>query len=82
MADKDDLKEAGERAMSPGFILGLILILAVVDFVVQNRDKIELHFLFFSGEARVWVVLLITSVLAVVATELMSRVIRRSRRHN
>jgi uncharacterized integral membrane protein len=82
MADRDDIKGAGERAVSPGFIVGVILLLAVLDFIVQNNDKITLHFLFFEGEARVWTLVVITSVLAVVATELLSRVIRRSRRRD
>jgi uncharacterized integral membrane protein len=80
MADRDDNRDGQGRTISPGFIVGVILILAVFDFVVQNNDKITLHFLFFEGEARVWVLVLITSVLAIVATELLSRVIRRARR--
>ena len=50
-----------------------------VDFVVQNRQEVPVHFLFFRFESRVWTLLVITSVIAVVATELLSRVIRRNR---
>jgi uncharacterized integral membrane protein len=79
MAERDDRNTLDERKVSPALIGGIVLALAAIDFVVQNRDKVKIHFLFFEFESRVWTLLLITSVLAIVATELLSRVIRRRR---
>jgi uncharacterized integral membrane protein len=82
MAERDDSKGLDERRASPALIGGIVLALAVVDFVAHNRDRITIHFLFFSFDARIWVALVITSVLAIVATELLSRVIRHNRKKN
>jgi uncharacterized integral membrane protein len=82
MAERDDRNELDSRRASPALIGGIVLALAAIDFVAQNRDRVTIHFLFFSFDARIWVALLITSVLAIVATELLSRVIRHNRRKN
>ncbi|MEY2450063.1 MAG: hypothetical protein QOH79_3539 [Acidimicrobiaceae bacterium] len=82
MADRDDRNTADERSVSPALIGGIVLALAAIDFVVQNSDRITIHFLFFSFRASTWMALLITSLLAIVATELLSRVIRHNRRTN
>ena len=82
MPDRDERKAVDERRISPALIGGIILALAAVDFVVQNRDDVSVHFLFFEFESRVWTLLLVTSVLAIVAAELLGRAIRRSRRNN
>ena len=79
MADRDDRNTLDERKVSPALIGGIVLALAAIDFVVQNREHVKIHFLFFDFESRVWTLLLITSVLAIVATELLSRVIRHRR---
>jgi uncharacterized integral membrane protein len=80
MAERDDKNPVDERRASPQLIAGIVVALAVVDFVVQNRDRITIHFLFFSFDARTWMALLITGVLAIVAAELMGRQLRR-RKH-
>jgi len=66
--------------MSPALIGGIVLALAAVAFVVQNRDEVTIHFLFFEFESRLWTLLLITSVISIVAAELIGIAIRRSRR--
>lgn len=81
MPDRDENKGLDERGLSPALVAGLLLVVLAVVFVVQNSERVAIKFLFWEGEARVWVALLITSVIAVVATELLSRVIRRSRRN-
>ena len=81
MAERDDSSALDEaRRASPALIGGIVLALAAIDFVAQNRDRVTIHFLFFSFDARIWMALLITSVLAIVATELLSRVIRHNRK--
>ena len=83
MAERDDGSALDEaRRASPALIGGIVLALAAIDFVAQNRDRVTIHFLFFSFDARIWMALLITSVLAIVATELLSRVIRHNRNKN
>ena len=82
MADRDGSNELNERRASPALIGGIVIALLAVDFVVQNRGPLTIHFLFFSFESRVWTALLLTGVLAIVATELLSRVIRHNRKKN
>jgi uncharacterized integral membrane protein len=82
MAEREESKGLDERGLSPALIGGVVLALAAIDFVAQNRDEVSVHFLFFEFESRLWTLLLITSVLAIVAAELIGRAIRRSRRNN
>ena len=65
MADRGDNKSL-ERGLSPSLIAGIVVALAVIDFVAQNRNRITIHFLFFSFDANVWTALVITGVLAIV----------------
>jgi hypothetical protein len=80
MAERDDNKPLDERKLSPSLIAGIVLALAAVDFVVQNSGPLGIHFLFFYYESRVWTALLVTSVLAIVAAELVGRHLRRNRK--
>jgi uncharacterized integral membrane protein len=80
MAERDDRNTLDERRVSPALIGGIVLALAAFAFVAQNRDEVTIHFLFFEFESRIWTLLLVTSVLAIVAAELIGMAIRRSRR--
>lgn len=80
MAERDDKSTVDERRARPQLIAGIVVALAAVDFVVQNRQEIPIHFLFFEFKSRVWTALLVTSVLAIVAAELLGRVIRHNRK--
>jgi len=62
--------------ISPALIIGLLIGLAAVDFIVQNRDRVTIHFLFFSFHWRIWVALVITGVASILAAELVGRHIR------
>ena len=79
MADRDDIKSA-EGGLSPALIAGIVIALAAIDFVAQNRQDLTIHFLFFTVESKVWTALLVTSVLAIVASELVGRHLRRQRK--
>jgi uncharacterized integral membrane protein len=79
MAERDDRDTVSERRVSPALVGGVLLALAAIDFVVQNRGRLRIHFLFFEFHSRVWTALLVTSVLAIVAAELIGRGIRRRR---
>lgn len=73
------MADDGGRKASPQLVGAIVLALAVVDFVAQNRQRVEVHFLFFSFDARVWMALLITSVLAILAAEFFGHVLRKRR---
>ena len=75
----DDVE--GRRA-SPALIGGLILALAAVIFIAQNRDEIDIDFLFWTFTARVWTALVISGVLSILAAELIGRYIRHERRRH
>lgn len=79
MAERDDIKPA-DGGLSPALVAGIVIALAAIDFVVQNRQDLTIHFLFFTIESKVWTALLVTSVLAIVASELVGRHLRRQRR--
>jgi uncharacterized integral membrane protein len=76
----DDRRATEGRGLSPALIAGIVIALAAIDFIVQNRDDTAIHFLFFETEKPLWVLLLITSVLAIAAAQLIGTAIRRSRR--
>jgi hypothetical protein len=79
MADRDDIKSS-EGGLSPTLIAGIVVALAAVDFIVQNRQDLTIHFLVFTIESKVWTALVVTSLLAIVAAELVGRHLRRQRR--
>jgi len=78
MPDRDESVE--ERKVSPSLIAGILIALAAIDFVVQNRQEITVHFLFFSIEAKVWVALVVTGVLSILAAEFLGGHLRRRRK--
>jgi uncharacterized integral membrane protein len=80
MADKDDRGTGDQRGVSPRLVGGIVLALVAIDFVVQNRERLRIHFLFFDFESRVWTALVVTSVLAILAAELVGGHMRRNRK--
>jgi uncharacterized integral membrane protein len=74
---RDDDKRVEGRRLNWRLIGAVVIALAVLDFMVQNNNTVTVHFLFFSRDAHVWVVLLITGVLAVLAVELVTSHLRR-----
>jgi uncharacterized integral membrane protein len=73
----DETKRGG---LSPAFIAAAVLALALLDFVLQNTDDVRVHFLFFSTDKPLWLLLLITSALAIGAAEVFAMAMRRRRR--
>ena len=71
-------KDAEKKSpISPTLVIGILVGLAALDFIVQNRDRVTIHFLFFSFHWRIWVALVITGVASIVAAELVGRSIRK-----
>ena len=75
----DDNKSL-DRGVSPALVAGIVIALAAIDFIAQNRQDLTIHFLFFTIESKVWTALVVTSVLAIVAAELVGRHVRRQRK--
>jgi uncharacterized integral membrane protein len=75
----DDTKRGG---LHPAFIAGVVLALALLDFVLQNTDDVRVHFLFFDTDKPLWLLLLITSALAIGSAEVFSFVWRRRRNND
>jgi uncharacterized integral membrane protein len=60
-------------------IVAIVLGVALVAFVLQNRHRVKVQWLFFDFRAPFWLVTFGTIALAIVAGELIGTAIRRSR---
>jgi uncharacterized integral membrane protein len=78
MPDPDESVE--QRKFSPSLIAGVLIALAAIDFIAQNRQQITIHFLFFTIEAKVWVALVVTGVLSILAAEFLGGHLRRRKK--
>lgn len=74
-------RTARQHLIARGFLLGAGLSLAMMFFVVQNTRTTGLHWLWFSFEARLWIVLLAAFLAGAVASPLLMAAWKRSRRH-
>ena len=81
MAAREDRNALEERGPHPQLLVGLLVAALGVTFVAQNRNTVTIHFLVFSREMKVWVALLITAVLSIVAAEMLGFVVRRQSKH-
>ncbi|HEY2813231.1 MAG TPA: LapA family protein [Acidimicrobiales bacterium] len=78
MADRDR-DQAQKRGVPPALIGAVLLALVVVIFVLQNNKEVTVHFLWFTRNMQVWVLLLLTSAIAIGAAELFSLYLRHRR---
>ncbi|MEO7557174.1 MAG: hypothetical protein ABIV94_11290 [Acidimicrobiales bacterium] len=69
----------GRRVLQPALVAAVVLALALVDFVLQNTDDVRVHFLIFSTTKPLWLLLLITTALAIAAAEIFAFAWRRRR---
>lgn len=67
-------------AVSPGMIGGVIALVVLVIFIVQNRDRAQVDFLFWSFEVSLWFGLVLAAALTLVAERLIEWGLRRRRR--
>jgi uncharacterized integral membrane protein len=79
MADASRSDQSSKLGLHPVFIVGVVLALALLDFILQNRVDVPIHFLFFYTTQPLWLLLLITSALAIAAGEVFGFVLRRRR---
>ena len=75
----DEAKGDGEGGLHPAMLGAVVLALVAIDFIVQNTDRVRVHFLFLSREAPVWLLLLVTSAIAIGAAEVAGWSLRRAR---
>lgn len=75
-----EAKDATDRAINGGLVAGVVALTVLVVFVLQNTQKTEIKFLFWSFEFSVWFALVIAIVLTLVVERLGGWVWRRRRR--
>lgn len=64
--EASDQAESGGNGPSPALIALLVVLALAVIFIVTNRRKVEVHFLFWSPEARVWTALVTAVAIGIV----------------
>ncbi len=81
MSDDRRMDRLDEKSGPPaGLIGGGILAALVVIFIFQNTESAPVKFLMFDGEAKMWVVIVISVVAGVVLDRLLGFWFRRRRR--
>ena len=75
-----DDSSSGRAGLHPAFIGGAVLVLALLDFVLQNTDDVEINFLFFSTTKPLWLLLVVTSAIAIGAAEVIAFALRHRNR--
>ena len=80
-SDFDDQPSRGGRN-GPGLFLVLTIVVAIITavFVAQNRDQIEIKFLFFDFTSRIWTAIAIAIGLGILLDRLVLGWWRRSRK--
>ncbi|MEJ5255671.1 MAG: LapA family protein [Acidimicrobiales bacterium] len=78
MADEVE-RHGANMKIDARLVLGLVILLALIAFVVQNRNDVALTFLFFEFTAPLWLMLAATVVLSLVVGFLAGRRSRRPR---
>ena len=78
MARRNAIQQ-NQRRIPPSLIGAVILAVIVLVFVLQNTHRVPVHFLWFQWNGQLWLMLLITSAVAIVAAELFSLYLRRRR---
>jgi len=82
VSDDDGLPEESPRTVSIKLVVGTLLAAAVLVFVFQNTDNTEVTWLVFEFRQPLWVLLLATAALTLVAAELLGAARRRRRRRS
>ena len=83
MSDSDfDDQPSRNGRNGPGLFLILTIVVAVITavFVAQNRDQIEIKFLFFDFSSRIWTAIAMAIVLGILLDRLVIGWWRRARK--
>ena len=78
MANRDAV-DPHQRRLHPALIGAVVLAAIVIIFVLQNTHRVPIHFLWFEKDAQLWLMLLITSAVAIASAELFSVYLRHRR---
>jgi len=78
--DNAGFKRTGPQTkVDPRVVAAAIGIVALLLFIVQNSQHVKVKWLFFDGTAPLWVVIVITALVAAISAELGTYVWRRRR---
>jgi uncharacterized integral membrane protein len=78
--DTGGFKRTGpQRKVDPGIVAAAIVAVALLLFIVQNSQEARVKWLFWDGHAPLWVVIVITALLAAISTQLALYIWRRRR---
>jgi uncharacterized integral membrane protein len=75
----DDLESDRTSRLKPATIGVVVMAIALALFIVQNTDKTPVNWLFFEWEVPLWLLLVVTSAIAIIAAELAAFVLRHRR---
>jgi uncharacterized integral membrane protein len=76
---RDPSSESKGRSVSPHLVIGLVLVVALLIFIFQNTEEVEVDFLFFDFSSPLWLVLLIVAILGGLLDGVIINAIRRMR---
>lgn len=80
MADNDRLEEKSRLPGVGTLVLGGIVAVALVSFVVQNTNEVQVSFLFVDRMWPLWLVIVVSAVAGAVLSEIVGWALRRRRR--
>jgi len=69
----------GRGLVSGSLVLAVLAVIGIAAFIFQNTDKVHVDWLFFSGEWPLWLVVVLSIVLTLIAAPLIAYVVRRRR---
>jgi lipopolysaccharide assembly protein A len=76
--DVERSPNAGGKGLDPKLIVGAVLVVLLLVFVFQNRQKARIEFLFFEFDSPLWMMLGITALVGALIGYLGGRRTRRS----
>jgi uncharacterized integral membrane protein len=76
----DDTGEGLDTRLVIRLVIGAVIVILTILFIVQNNEKVETSFVFFTVESRLWVDLLVAVLLGAVLGQLAEAMWNRRRR--
>lgn len=76
----DDKGEGLGTRLIIRLVIGAIIVILTILFIVQNNEKVETSFVFFTVETRLWVDLLVAVLLGAVLGQLVEAMWNRRRK--
>jgi uncharacterized integral membrane protein len=76
----DDSGEGLDTRLVIRLVIGAIIVILTILFIVQNNEKVETSFVFFTVETRLWVDLLVAVLLGAVLGQLAEAMWNRRRK--